>query len=232
MRRGPLALRLRRVARPAWPAALTRREPLSRFWGFDRGTPVDRYSIERFLQDHSRDIRGAVLEIQDRAYTNRFGVDVDRSEVLDVDSKNPLATIVADLASADAVPDASFDCFILTQTLQLIYDVPAAIACVHRALRPGGVVLVTAPGISQIDRGEWAPAWCWSFTAVSLERLFGEVFDREAVFIEQYGNVLAATAFLQGLATEELTRDELDPIDKAFPVIYVVRARKREETSA
>ena len=66
-------------------------------------------------------------------------------------------------------------------------------------------MLVTAPGISQIDRGEWGRTWFWSFTPVALRRLFGDVFGEDAVMIEEYGNVLSATAFLQGLAVEELT---------------------------
>jgi hypothetical protein len=98
----------------------------------------------------------------------------------------------------------------------------------YRALAPGGVVLVTVPGISQIDRGEWGRAWFWSFTTESLARLFGECFGRDAVLVEHHGNVFAATAFLQGLAVEEVDTAKLDPIDKAYQVIVGVRARKRQ----
>ena len=45
--------------------------------------------------------------------------------------------------------------------------------------------------------------------------------------VERYGNVFAATAFLQGLAVEELDTSDLDPIDQAYPVIVALRARKR-----
>jgi GT2 family glycosyltransferase len=224
-------------ARPAVGAVrfgdLRRVTPISGDFGFDRGRPIDRHYIERFLARHASEIVGRVLEIGDDAYTRRFGgARVTRADVLHVHAGNPRATFVGDLTDARVLPAGAFDCIVLTQTLQLIYDVRAAIACVHRALAPGGVVLATAPGISQIDRGEWAGSWCWSFTAVSLERLFGEVFDRGAVLIEQYGNVLAATAFLQGLSTDELTREELDAFDWAYPVVYGVRARKRVEGEA
>jgi hypothetical protein len=40
--------RLRRILRPAFLGIARRTTPLSRHWGFDRGTPVDRYYIERF----------------------------------------------------------------------------------------------------------------------------------------------------------------------------------------
>jgi SAM-dependent methyltransferase len=144
-----------------------------------------------------------------------------------VDRGNPRATFAGDLTDASVRPAGAFDCIVLTQTLQLIYDVRLAVDRLHRALAPGGVLLATAPGISQIDRGEWGSRWCWSFTTVSFTRLFGDVFGPEAVLVEDYGNVLAATAFLQGLAVAELdAAADLDPRDPAYPVILGARARK------
>jgi glycosyltransferase involved in cell wall biosynthesis len=207
---------------------LHRVTPISQSFGFDRGLPVDRYYIQRFLARHASEIVGRVLEVGDDSYTRRFGgARVSRSDVLHVHRGNPRATFVGDLTDPDVLPEDGFDCIILTQTLQLIYDVHLAIVQLHRALAPGGVVLVTAPGISQIDRGEWGKTWFWSFTPTALERLFGEVFEPDGVMVERYGNVFSATAFLQGLAVEELDTTDLDPIDRAYPVITGVRARKR-----
>lgn len=206
---------------------LRRTKPISRDFGFDRGLPVDRYYIERFLARHASEIAGRVLEIGDDAYTRRFGGPrVSRSDILHVHAGNPRATFVGDLTDASVLPEDAFDCIVLTQTLQLIYEVRVAVERLHRALAPGGVVLVTAPGISQIDRGEWGNTWFWSFTPVSLRRLFADVFGHESVVVERYGNVFSATAFLQGLAVEELDRGDLDPVDEAYPVIVGVRARK------
>jgi SAM-dependent methyltransferase len=207
---------------------LHRRTPVSDCFGFDRGLPVDRYYIERFLARHASEIAGRVLEIGDDNYTRRFGAGrVSRSDVLHVREGTPRATIVGDLTDPHVLPADAFDCIVLTQTLQLIYDVPRAVACLYRALAPGGVVLVTAPGISQIDRGEWGSTWYWSFTAAALGRLFGETFGERSVMIEEYGNVFAATAFLQGLAVEELDTADLAPLDRAYPVIIALRARKQ-----
>ena len=204
--------------------------PISRDFGFDRGTPVDRYYIEQFLARQASEIWGRVLEIGDATYTRQFGgTRVARSDVLHVHAANPQATLVGDL-SEPALPEAAFDCMIITQTLQLIYDVRLAIQQMHRGLAPGGVALITAPGISQIDRGEWGSRWCWSFTARSLERLFAEVFGPRAVTVEQYGNVLAAVAFLHGLAVEEIDVNDLQSRDPSYPVIIGVRARKAENS--
>ena len=58
-------------------------EPLSRRFGLDRGRPVDRVFIERFLERHADDVRGRVLEVYEPAYTERFGGDsVTKSDVV------------------------------------------------------------------------------------------------------------------------------------------------------
>src|SRR5450755_3790753 len=81
----------RRLSRPAWLGTLRRTTPLSDEHGFDRGTPVDRYYIEGFLEEHRQDIRGRVLEVRDSGYTDRFGHELTQRAVLDINSANPLA---------------------------------------------------------------------------------------------------------------------------------------------
>lgn len=207
---------------------LRRTRPIDAHFGWDRGQPVDRYYIERYLGAHRGDVRGRVLEVGDATYTRRFGAErVTRSDVLHVDPDAPGATVVADLADAAHVPASSFDCIILTQTLHLIFDVPAAIATLHRILAPGGVVLATVPGISQVHRGEWSDTWYWSFTAPAARRTFETRFAPEDVVVEQHGSVLSAVALLEGLASHELTADELAADDEAYPVFVGVRAVKR-----
>jgi SAM-dependent methyltransferase len=205
---------------------LRRLEPLSRDWGLDRGLPIDRYYIEGFLARNSTDIKGRVLEIGDDTYTRRFGgAQVTKSDVLHVEEGNPLATIIADLTCADHVPRESFDCIILIQTLHLIYDVRAALQTLQRILKPEGVLLATFPGITQISRREWRGSWYWSFTSFSAQRLFNEVFGEKAL-VQSYGNVLAASAFLYGIATEDLCREELECRDPDYEVTITVRAVK------
>lgn len=209
--------------------SLRRVEPISRNWGFDRGQPIDRYYIENFLALHADDIRGRVLEIKDDTYTRRYGGGrVTRSDVLDIVRDNPRATIVADLTSADQIPSDAFDCVILTQTLQYIYDVRAAVRTLHRILKAGGVLLATLPGISQTaDQG-----WCWRFTSLSARRLFEESFPASILRIEAFGNVLAAVSFLRGLAVKELRQDELDHHDPEYAIAMAVRAVKPESRAA
>ena len=126
-----------------------------------------------------------MLEIGGRSYVDRFGVSttepapgkVHRVDVLHVDASNPEATIVGSLTDLDTLPADTFDCIICTQTLHVIYDVETAVRMLHRALRPGGTVLVTVPGITascRPDRDHWGD-W-WRFTEGSSRRLFADVF--------------------------------------------------------
>lgn len=198
-------------------------------FGYDRGLPIDRYYIENFLARQAHDIRGHVLEIGDDAYTRRFGGDrVTARDVLHVTGGNPAATIVADLTCANHIPSATFDCIILTQTLQFIYDVRAALRTIQRILKPCGVVLATFPGISQITADYWGAYQCWSFSTRSAQRLFEEVFPKNQVTIEAFGNVLVTLAFLHGLAVEELTPEELQYCDCNYEFLITTRAVKPE----
>jgi SAM-dependent methyltransferase len=212
--------------------SLRRVTPLSVVFGYDRGQPVDRYYIENFLARHAENIRGRVLEIGDDTYTRRFGGDrVTACDILHVTEGNPQATIVGDLAHAHHIPSDAFDCIILTQTLQLIYEVHLAVQTLHRILKPGGVLLATFPGISRISQDDWGDRWFWSFTSQSARRLFEERFPAPYIAVETHGNVLAAAAFLYGLAAEELRQEELEYHDRYYEVLITLRAIKPETLS-
>jgi SAM-dependent methyltransferase len=231
----PVTARRKIVRLTRWPpvglvrlGSLRRLRPISPDWGAERGQPIDRHYIERFLAQNAADIQGRVLEIGGNSYTLAYGGDrVTQSEVLHVAESRPHVTILGDLTNADHIPTESFNSVILTQTLQAIYDVRAAIATVHRILKPGGVVLATVPGISKISRYDmdrWG--YYWSFTTASAHCLFAEVFSAANVQVEGHGNVLVAIAFLHGLAAGELRARELAAHDPDFEVLITVRGVK------
>lgn len=201
------------------------REPKSRHYGTDRGTALDRHYIELFLAEHATDVQGVVLEVASDAYARRFGGPrIDRIEVVSIVA-GPGVTIVGDLTSPATLPANHFDCIILTQTLCFIYDVKAALASCHAALRPEGVLLLTVPGICQISSfDDSLTGDYWRFTVASTQRLLDEHFPAAAV--RSYGNVLAAVAYLHGIAKEELTPEELDHHDREYQVIVAARAVK------
>jgi hypothetical protein len=218
---------LRRATRERRQVGLGRAEPVSTQFGLDRGRPVDRFYIERFLEQNRQAIRGRVLEVQERTYIDWFGTGVEQADVLHAAPGNPDATIIGDLTTGEGIPPGAYDCIVLTQTLPFIWDVRAAIHGTRTALKPGGTLLATVPGISQISREdarEWGD-W-WRFTSGSAKRLFDEEYGPQNVEIGVHGNVVAACALLYGLAQEELTREELELRQDDYEVIVTIKARR------
>jgi SAM-dependent methyltransferase len=208
--------------------SLRRTTPFSHDWGFDRGTPIDRVYIERFLASHAHDVRGACVEVMNSAYTDRFGgARVTHKDVIDIDPANTLGTIVADLGEPDSLPVQRFDCVIFTQTLHLVPDMRVALANVWRAIAPGGVLLLTVPALARHDIRKGFHHDRWRLTRTGLEWLLADLPNGRAA-TTTWGNLLSCTAFLYGLAAEELHAEELQMTDPAFPLIIAARAHKEQ----
>jgi hypothetical protein len=206
---------------------LLRTKPISSVFGFDRGTPIDRYYIDKFLAQNSSKIEGTVLEIANNIYSKKFGQKDIKSEILHFDNSNIQATIIGDLTKKESLPSNAVDCFICTQTFNVIYGVKSAIEGSRHLLKEGGILLATVPGIGQISRYDmdrWGDYW--RFTDKSIKMLAEEAgFSKVEVVV--FGNVLAATSFLQGLAVEDLPdRSLLDVVDSDYPVTIGVVAKK------
>lgn len=227
------ALRERGLA--AWPprgtvrfGSLRRASPISASFGFDRGTPIDRFYIESFLRGHAGDVRGRVLEVGDDRYARMFGGDaVERVDVLNVHPGGEPNEIVDDLTQPRRLEAEMYDCVICAQTLHLIYELERAVESLRGVMRPNGVLLATVPGISR-DCSDAVEGWIdhWRLTPSSASRLFTTVFGAGNVRVRGYGNVLAAIAFLHGISTEELRREELELRDEAYDVVVAVRAQR------
>jgi SAM-dependent methyltransferase len=226
----------RRLTRMAvWPPVgwvrfgnFRRLTPIDADFGNGRGLEIDRYYIEKFLAGQSADIHGRVLEIKHATYTRRFGGErVTQSDVLHPLPGNPDANVIADLTDADHLPSNVYDAIIFTQTLQVIYDIRAAVRTLYRIMKPGGVLLATASGMAKLSREDFEK-WgeYWRFTSLSARNLFGEFFPPENVSVKAFGNVLAAISFLEGLAREDLRQAELDAFDPEFEILIAVRAIK------
>ncbi|ALG89679.1 MULTISPECIES: class I SAM-dependent methyltransferase [Actibacterium] len=210
---------------------LRRLSPISTIFGQDRDLlTIERYYIEQFLEKHAADVKGRCLEMGDPAYINKFGGDkVTQADVLNYVEGNPHATIVADLTDAPHIPDDTFDCIIITQTLQMIYEVDKAIATLHRILKPGGVVLCTSHGMTRVARREGVDDWgeYWHFTTQSKRRLFGDVFGREKTEVSTVGNIFTCICNLHGLGAGEIDQAELDVHDPNYEMLVLVRAVKQ-----
>lgn len=203
-------------------------EPASRQFGEDRGQPVCRWYIERFLDAHRDRVRGRVLEVAERTYTRRFGGQrVTESAILHATADNADATIVGNLATGDGIPEGRFDAAILSQTLQCIFDVQGAARSIHRLLAPGGSALVTVPAIAPVSRYD-VERWgeYWHFSEQSVRKLFEPHFGAANVTVESHGNHVVAHAYLAGMAAEELRADELLARDADYPIVITAVATR------
>lgn len=235
-------VRMQRRYRLQWPRMgsvdfgnFYRITPISPIFGIDRGLPIERYYIEKFLGEHSADVRGHCLELGDPYYINNFGGNrVTKIDVLHYVEGNPQATIVADITCADHIPAHTFDCIIFTQTLQMIYDIKTALRHLYRILKPDGVLLLTSHGISKIGRQLGRDHWgeYWHITTQSAAKLFEETFPDADVTVGSYGNVLTAMCALHGIVSDEIDKKELDYLDSDFEVIVTVRAVKLGDSNA
>jgi SAM-dependent methyltransferase len=201
-------------------------DPYERKYGMRLGRPLDRVYIEGFLERHHADIHGRVLEILDSAYTRRFGgTRVERADVLDASPWATRATVNGNLETGEGLPSHAFDCFICTQTLSLVYDLPRAVANARALLKPGGVLLVSVPGISQQadpDNEEFPDYW--RFTKRSLGRLLADAFGDANVEVEAHGTLVATASFLYGVPADEVEPGVLLPHDPDFEMVVCGRA--------
>ena len=214
---------LRHYDLPRW-GNLRRTVPFSHTFGFERGTPVDRHYLHRFLAAHCALIRGDVLEVQTDSYSKRFGRDVRRADTFDIVPQfRP--TYLCDLAHCEQVmPDAAYDCVLLPNTLQHLRELEACLRNLLRVVRPGGAILASAAGSIPLTADV---ADYWRLSPAGWRELLSASWRGEELTVMGYGNCLAATAAQMGLAAEELTEAELDVNDPRYPVLTTILCRKR-----
>ena len=198
--------------------------PISDKFGYDRGTPIDRFYIEKFMEMNKEKVKGRCLEVHDDAYIKRYGENrVTQGDVVDIDTNNKLANIYTDLSAADSIADNTYDTVILTQTLGLIPDHEKAVGHLYRMLKPGGTMLLTVSAMGPyITNGHSF----WRYTVRSIPYLLEKYFQKNKIAVEAYGNVLTGQGFWVGMAAEEFTPEQLELKDDRYPIIITAVATK------
>jgi hypothetical protein len=221
------ATRLRVASRglpaPRW-GNLRRTRPFSEHFGFERGTPIDRYYLHRFLETHRARISGDVLEIQMSSYTRRYGSSVRTAHTVDINPAHQ-PTYACDLARAEGIiPSERYDCLLLPNSLSFFRDLDGCLAQALRVVKPGGVILASTAGLVPLvpDMPDY-----WRLTADGWSLVAARAWMGCEVLVEAHGNCLAAVAAMLGLAYEELSADELDVRDPRYPVLVTVFCRRR-----
>ncbi len=188
---------------------------------------IDQHYIETFIASQALYLRGNVLEIgQSGLLAKHQGPRITDVTHLALGDGQDAETLLDDLSCADHLGADSFDCILLSDVLHRLYDLAATMRTLYLLLKPGGVLLATMPGIGLVKPSASEEAGYWTFTRYSAQKLLEQVFDNEMICVEAKGNVLAATAFLQGLSVEGLTPEELAYSDPQFQLVVTARAIK------
>jgi SAM-dependent methyltransferase len=97
--------------------------------------------------------------------------------------------------SIEAIPveDASFDVVLCLQVLEHVPDPAAAVRELHRAVRPGGRVLLSTHGVYPFHPN---PEDLWRWTHTGLERLFRDNGDWSSVSARPGAGTAATVAML------------------------------------
>ena len=207
---------------PRW-GNLRRTTPFSTQYGFERGTPIDRYYLHQFFELHRHLITGRVLEVQTSAYTKLFGRDVTQADTFDIVPEfDP--TYVCDFAHCEGIlPDEAYDCVLLPNTLPCFRELDRSLAQAFRIVRPGGAILASTGGLLPLTRD--VPEY-WRLTPDGWRELLASAWRGAELTVAEHGNCLAAVGAQMGLALEELTDAELDVHDPRYPVLTTIICRK------
>lgn len=222
-----LKLFIKKCLRPKLLKYFSPTTPISKFFGFDRGTPIDRFYLNQFLEKKSQFIVNNVVEIEENQLSLKHGGDKIHSHILTYGPPKSANSFQGDLTNLTTLPQNTFDTFICTQTLNFIYDYEAALKGIHSMLKPGGSLLISVAGLSQISRYDmdrWGDYW--RFSDLSLRKLLEKYFDSEKIEIKTFGNVYAASNFLYGIASEELSQKKLAVQDNDYQIIICAHAIK------
>jgi len=212
----------RNLGFPRW-GNLRRVRPFSTCFGWDRGTPIDRYYVDRFFDQHREFITGDVLEIQQSVYTQRYGHHLRTMHSFDIDPRFG-ATFTCDLAHCeDVLPSQTYDCVLMPCTLSLLREIKPCLRNALRAVKPGGVILANGAGLIPFDG---ADTDFWHCSPEGWRHLTRSVWPDCEIVVEGHGNCLAVVAANLGLSAEELTAEELDCSDEVLPIVTNVFCRK------
>jgi hypothetical protein len=209
---------LKITIRTLTPAREYSLQPLSRTFGCERGTPIDRFYIKKFIADYKHLFVGDCAEIGYPEFCSALEVPIEHITSLGLQSQNGFRSVYCNLESG-ILPDEKYDLIIVTQTFNFIRNYQAAIANSSRLLNEGGVMLGTVSGLSSVstyDDSRWGDFYRFSSRAIGVA--MSEVYDN--VELKVFGNFYAAIHFLAGFAVEDLASVELlQEADQLFPLV-------------
>ena len=197
-------------------------------FGFDRGTPIDRYYINTFLENLKLENSfNRSLEFGEIHYSDRFKVKEKyflshpAYETRAISSKQ----ISFDLNSAHNYDGIKFDLILSTNVINFTKNPFVSIKHHMDMLNSGGTLVLTASAsmpISKFDAERWGDYWRIAPDGLNqLLRTLNCEYD-----IHSFGSFVTSIAFLCGLSAEEVDPLDLNENDDRYPIIVVSIIKK------
>jgi SAM-dependent methyltransferase len=197
-----------------------RQQPFCPQFGNLRGSPVDRYYLEKFIEEIRSEVKGITLEIGGNEANQEQYKFSNAKFYLTMDLQGEDLDIVGDAHDPQAVDEASLDTVVLFNVLEHCERPWQVVDNIYRWLKPDGQVFCMVPNAQRVHR---VPQDYWRIFPDALNSLFGR-FPRRKLYV--YGNPLTTLAAYYGIAAEEFSREELDYYHENYPVANCIHAHK------
>lgn len=198
-----------------------RKVPICHACGFTRGTPIDRYYLSKFVAEIQDQVVGNVLEVGGVPKDKEFYDFSQRPEyrVLNLEP-GPGVDLVGDVHNPALIAPDSLDSVVIFNVLEHCYAPWEAVQNIHRWLKVGGKCFCLVPNAQRLhDR----PADYWRPLPDGISLLFKNFAKRK---LSVYGNPMSVVGIFHGIATEEMTKEDLDAVHPDYPVITCIVAEK------
>ena len=227
---------LKKIVRLRRPAPRNVRKGLKSFSisaGYDRGTPVDRVLIAKFLQEGlsylgwsaANTNKYSILEIGDLKYSESFFPKCLHTVLIPPQDLFPLErffskTLYMDLNESLLVTEQKFDLIIATQVLNFVRKPEVALQNLVNLLEDNGKILITVAAshpISIYDETRWGDYI--RFMPQGFRELILNVRGCSLESVSSLGNVSLVVARHLGLCAEEMNQKLFNIHDVEHPLI-------------
>ncbi len=187
-------------------------------------TPIDQFYVGEFVASNRDAVRGRVLAARDTELVGRDWVGrVTSVDVFDIDPYNVTATILTDLCDPVAFDRASYDCIIMTQTIQRLADPALGLKVLWSALRPGGTLLLSSPVLGPVEPVHGINEDRWRYSSSGLRNLVTSVLPDAQCSARAFGSLATAIGHIAGVPMERMPRRALAWHDERVPVVACAR---------
>ncbi len=200
---------------------LRRIAPICNSFGFTRGTPIDRYYLDRFIGEIRFQVTGKVLEVGG-VVQNRELYQFDRVteyQTLDIAARSGV-TLVGDVHDAAIIEPESLDAVVLFNVLEHCHNPWMVVQNIYHWLKMEGKCFCMVPNAQRLHN---FPQDYWRPLPDGIRQLF-QNFSQQNLSV--YGNPLTVVASFLGIAAEELSPQELDDFHPDYPVATCAIAMK------